>query len=95
MQDYAVYVNDVEHIILDNLQFMLSRNGNSRKGAGSLSWDKFDAQDLALEKFRKFATERLVYQSCMPLCPSSLLYTAMQQCLLKVPSQFSTFEEYT
>jgi twinkle protein len=77
LQDYAVYVNDVEHIILDNLQFMLSRNGNSRKGAGSLSWDKFDAQDLALEKFRKFATERLV-QVHVQLCSVVVLCTVMR-----------------
>ena len=25
--DYAVYANDVEHVVLDNLQFMLSGQG--------------------------------------------------------------------
>ena len=55
--DYAVYVNDVEHIILDNMQFMVSL-----KGLGSRStFDKFDVQDIAIEKFRKFATERDVH----------------------------------
>lgn len=41
--DYAVYVNDVQHIILDNLQFMLTRDardGRARPGP----FDKFDAQ---------------------------------------------------
>lgn len=52
--DYSVYVHDVKHIFLDNLQFMLSRN----KGG---NWDKFDVQDQALEKFRKFASERNVH----------------------------------
>ncbi len=33
--DYAVYVYDVEHIVLDNLQFMLS-------GQGKGGYDKFD-----------------------------------------------------
>jgi hypothetical protein len=81
LQDYAVYVNDVEHIILDNLQFMLSRNGNSRKGAGSLSWDKFDAQDLALEKFRKFATERLVrVHAAKVFCSYALLCCSTLPC---------------
>lgn len=43
--DYAVYANDVQHIILDNLQFMLTRGaqeGQREKRAGP--WDKFDAQ---------------------------------------------------
>lgn len=54
--DFAVYVNDVEHIILDNMQFMISRNT-----AGGSTFDKFDIQDIAIEKFRKFATERDVH----------------------------------
>mmetsp|Transcript_12380 Transcript_12380/g.29403 ORF Transcript_12380/g.29403 Transcript_12380/m.29403 type:complete len:296 (+) Transcript_12380:1-888(+) len=53
--EYAVYVNDVEHIILDNMQFMITRH--SRK----TSWDKFEVQDIAIEKFRKFATEHNVH----------------------------------
>lgn len=53
--EYAVYVNDVEHIILDNMQFMISRGSNNSK------WDKFDVQDMAIEKFRKFATEHNVH----------------------------------
>ena len=55
--EYAVYVNDVEHIILDNMQFMISRKKVSNNG----SWDKFDVQDIAIEKFRKFATEHNVH----------------------------------
>lgn len=53
--DYAVYVNDAEHIILDNMQFMISRMDKSS------TFDKFDVQDVAIEKFRKFATERNVH----------------------------------
>lgn len=53
--EYAVYVNDVEHIILDNMQFMITRNGKKS------SFDKFEVQDLAIEKFRKFATEHNVH----------------------------------
>jgi len=53
--EYAVYVSDVEHIILDNLQFMISRNTLNK------SFDKFDIQDIAIEKFRKFATDRNVH----------------------------------
>jgi twinkle protein len=54
--DYAVYVHDVEHIILDNMQFMISR-----QKLGSGTFDKFDVQDIAVEKFRKFATDRNVH----------------------------------
>lgn len=53
--EYAVYVSDVEHIILDNLQFMITRNNMNS------SFDKFDVQDVAIEKFRKFATDRNVH----------------------------------
>jgi twinkle protein len=55
--EYAVYVNDVEHIILDNMQFMITRQTNNSK------FDKFDIQDMAIEKFRKFATEHNVHLS--------------------------------
>ena len=56
--EYACYVHDVEHIILDNMQFMISRqNLNGGKG----TYDKFDMQDIAIEKFRKFATDYNVH----------------------------------
>ena len=54
--EYAAYVHDVEHIILDNMQFMISRQAS--KGS---SYDKFEMQDIAIEKFRKFATEYNVH----------------------------------
>jgi len=50
--EHAVYVHDVENVIIDNLQFMMTM----RKG-----FDKFEAQDSAIEKFRKFATENNVH----------------------------------
>mmetsp|Transcript_13364 Transcript_13364/g.19998 ORF Transcript_13364/g.19998 Transcript_13364/m.19998 type:complete len:945 (-) Transcript_13364:175-3009(-) len=52
--DYAVYVYDVQHIILDNLQFMVG----FQQSAG---FSKFDNQDRALDLFRKFSTERDVH----------------------------------
>eukprot|EP01084_Bolivina_argentea_P223014 377397_1 len=55
--DYAVYVRDVEHVILDNLQFMIGSKRNSGR------WDKFEVQDDALGQFRKFATERNIHIS--------------------------------
>jgi len=51
--DYAIYAYDVEHIVLDNLQFMLSGQG---KG-----FERFDHQDRAIQKFRQFATQRNVH----------------------------------
>ena len=47
--EYATYVYDVEHIILDNLQFMLSSQMLRKSG-----FERFDAQEQALDKFRKF-----------------------------------------
>lgn len=56
--DYAVYVHDVQHIILDNLQFMLS-------GQGKSGMDKFDIQvrltiDMTTSHYH---FEERVYQS--------------------------------
>ena len=45
--EYAVYVYDVENIILDNLQFMTSTLSKS----GS-SYERFSIQDNAIQKFR-------------------------------------------
>jgi twinkle protein len=56
--DFAAYVHDVEHIILDNMQFMISRSNTT---SGGSKFDKFDVQDIAIEKFRKFATDRNVH----------------------------------
>mmetsp|Transcript_68417 Transcript_68417/g.190188 ORF Transcript_68417/g.190188 Transcript_68417/m.190188 type:complete len:358 (-) Transcript_68417:362-1435(-) len=56
--DFAVYAYDVEHVIIDNLQFMLSRLG--RRSGGDFN-SRFDQQDLAIEKFRRFATDKNVH----------------------------------
>jgi twinkle protein len=61
MYTTTVYVNDVQHIILDNMQFMISRTNSRRGGDSSSTFDKFDVQDVAVEKFRKFATDRNVH----------------------------------
>ena len=55
--EYAAYVHDTQHFILDNMQFMISRHSHNN----SRSFDKFDVQDMAVEKFRKFATEQNVH----------------------------------
>ncbi|OQR85631.1 twinkle protein [Achlya hypogyna] len=51
--EYAVYAHDVQHILLDNIQFMMSGQGRG--------YDKFERQDAALDKFRKFATAKNVH----------------------------------
>ena len=51
--EYSVYAYDVQHIILDNLQFMM---GTAFKG-----YERFDAQERALCEFRKFATAQNVH----------------------------------
>lgn len=54
--DFAVYKYDVEHILIDNLQFMMPRGSVRRR----LNFDKFDSQDAVIDRFRKFATEKQV-----------------------------------
>ncbi|CEP18480.1 hypothetical protein [Parasitella parasitica] len=51
---HAVYAYDVRHIILDNLQFMLSQQG----GGGM---DKWEIQDNAIHEIRNFATQQDVH----------------------------------
>ncbi|XP_067858189.1 twinkle protein, mitochondrial [Heptranchias perlo] len=46
---HAVYVYDISHVVIDNLQFMM--------GQEHLSVDKFAAQDYIVGMFRKFATD--------------------------------------
>ena len=86
--EYAAYVHDVEHIILDNMQFMISRDVKKM----SSSFDKFDMQDIAIEKFRKFATDYNVHGkkflfsiACyliISLCAESSLILFQSCCLL-------------
>ncbi|MBN3321876.1 PEO1 protein, partial [Atractosteus spatula] len=46
---HAVYLYDISHVVIDNLQFMM--------GQESLSVDKFALQDHIIGAFRKFATQ--------------------------------------
>ncbi|XP_044144387.1 twinkle protein, mitochondrial [Bufo gargarizans] len=46
---HAVYMHDINHVLIDNLQFMM--------GQEHLSSDKFSVQDYIVGAFRKFATE--------------------------------------
>uniref|UniRef100_A0A8C2CCW0 Twinkle mtDNA helicase n=1 Tax=Cyprinus carpio TaxID=7962 RepID=A0A8C2CCW0_CYPCA len=45
---HAVYLYDISHVVIDNLQFMM--------GQENLSLDKFAVQDHIIGAFRKFAT---------------------------------------
>ena len=47
---HAVYVHDIQHVILDNLQFMMG-----------VSEDRFLKQDLIISMLRRFATENNVH----------------------------------
>ena len=46
---HAVYVHDIKHVIIDNIQFMLGCANNWK-------FDRFWQQDIVLDRFRKFAT---------------------------------------
>eukprot|EP01022_Parablepharisma_sp_SALTPOND_P033138 TRINITY_DN88208_c1_g1_i1.p1 TRINITY_DN88208_c1_g1~~TRINITY_DN88208_c1_g1_i1.p1 ORF type:complete len:655 (-),score=104.66 TRINITY_DN88208_c1_g1_i1:1386-3350(-) len=51
--DYAVYAYDIAHIVIDNLQFMLS--GQAR------GVDKFELQDTLISRLRDFATTHKIH----------------------------------
>lgn len=52
---HAVYVHDISHVIIDNLQFMMGTlNENS-------SLDRYHRQDQIIGSFRRFATDNNVH----------------------------------
>ena len=51
--DFSVYAYDVAHIVVDNLQFMISGQAQG--------FQKFDLQDSVIAKLRQFATEKNVH----------------------------------
>ena len=61
---FAVYKHDIEHIIIDNLQFMMPRlnggNNGNNNGVRMLAngFERFDMQDIAIDRFRQFASEQ-------------------------------------
>ncbi|XP_049848452.1 twinkle mtDNA helicase-like [Schistocerca gregaria] len=54
--EYALYVYDVEHVVIDNLQFMTPMV----TGRG---FDKFEQLDFAISKLRNFSTSKNVHIS--------------------------------
>jgi hypothetical protein len=53
--DYSIYAHNVTHIVLDNLQFMLSGQGRG--------FERFELQDDLISKLRTLATEKNVHIS--------------------------------
>eukprot|EP00124_Ichthyophonus_hoferi_P001686 Ihof_evm5s95 gene=Ihof_evmTU5s95 len=51
--EFAVYESNVDHVIVDNLQFMLSSISEDRQFA---RLDRYERQDIAISRFRRFAT---------------------------------------
>ena len=79
--EHAVYTDEVQHIIIDNLQFMMppqqhssgevggdgaggavedsgGADGSSGTSAAKGSNEKFELQDLAVARLRRFASEK-------------------------------------
>lgn len=52
---HAVYVHDISHVIIDNLQFMM---GTSNENS---SLDRYHRQDQIIGSFRRFATDNNVH----------------------------------
>ncbi|XP_013387499.1 twinkle protein, mitochondrial-like [Lingula anatina] len=53
--DHAVYVHDISHIIVDNLQFMM---GMGQLGDRNRNFDRLTQQDEVVAAFRQFATSK-------------------------------------
>ncbi len=52
---HAVYVYDISHVVIDNLQFMM---GTSNENS---SMDRYHRQDQIIGSFRRFATDNNVH----------------------------------
>lgn len=61
VMDHAVYQDDINHIIIDNLQFMSPRRIQSSIDIyQSNKFEKLDFQDYIIDRFRKFASDKNV-----------------------------------
>jgi len=59
--EYAVYKDDVQHVFIDNLQFMMPRDPNKgRAPQNSSGFERFELQDRVIDRLRRFATEHNV-----------------------------------
>lgn len=59
--EYCAYVYDTSLVILDNLQFMMAMGGGREGGGNRGGFDRFHQMDVAVERFRRFATEKNVH----------------------------------
>lgn len=50
--EHALYVHDIHHVIIDNVQFMMGMGEDSR------NFDRFWNQDVIISAFRTFATKK-------------------------------------
>lgn len=50
--EHSQYVHDIQHVIIDNLQFMMGTSQDPR------NFDKYWKQDEIISSFRTFATRR-------------------------------------
>jgi hypothetical protein len=57
---HAVYVHDISHVIVDNMQFML---GTSMAGGGYSGLDRFTLQDSVVQIFRLVGSLAVLYCS--------------------------------
>ncbi|KAI9561434.1 hypothetical protein GHT06_012391 [Daphnia sinensis] len=53
---HAVYVHDISHIVIDNLQFMMGTSSSEHS-----SMDRYYRQDQIIGSFRRFATDNNVH----------------------------------
>jgi twinkle protein len=80
--DHAVYRDDIQHIIIDNLQFMTSNlargssgGSGSKKSNANPFYEAMAIQDMVVDKLRAFATEkdvsaelfRKIFRSVFPI----------------------------
>lgn len=62
--DHAQYVYDINHVIIDNVQFMMgmgSSFSSSSLSSSNAKYDKFWEQDAIIAAFRAFSTKRNVH----------------------------------
>ena len=68
--DESVYKDDVQHVIVDNLQFMMpdSYYSTSTSTGKDDKFDKFAYMDSVVHRLRRFATEKDVSYRVLCCC---------------------------
>jgi twinkle protein len=73
---HAVYVYDISHVVIDNLQFMM---GTSNENS---SMDRYHRQDQIIGSFRRFATDNNVHVTLVIHPRKVLLFVSSLGCWL-------------